>query len=60
MKHAKDKQTVERRKRVIIRLEEQLKAGTKTSKGSRNTQELLTDSDVTRINKQLLVLKERV
>jgi hypothetical protein len=52
-------QAKSRRERVITRLETQLKAGTKP------TSELgvsvpLEDKDITRINKELVVLKTRI
>lgn len=52
-----------RRKRVILILEAQLKKGTKTSKISLTTdgeKVPLTDKDITRINKELEILKSRI
>jgi hypothetical protein len=46
-----------RRKSVIERLEAQLKVGIKTTK---NGDRVLSDSDITRINKEITVLKTRV
>lgn len=57
----------QRRESVILRLEQQLKLGTKTAKVSGLTlytvgaeQIPLLESDVKRINKELLTLKARV
>lgn len=52
----------ERRTRVIERLESQLKRGVKTPKKGQKTDDvpLLTDSDVTRIKKELETLKTRI
>lgn len=47
----------ERRKKVIVRLENQLVSGKKITK---NDTVELTTNDVKRINKELTVLKERI
>ena len=54
-----DSKTIARRERVIVRLQEQLKAGTKTAK---KTGELLqlTTKDVDRIQRELETLKSRL
>jgi len=64
---SKDKRTIRRRKKVIERLEDQLKSGTKTEKGDalrKATVGLdqipLTEQDVKRITKELSTLKNRV
>ena len=54
-----DSKTIARRERVIVRLQEQLKAGTKTAK---KTGELLqlTTKDVERIQRELETIKSRL
>jgi len=49
-------QKQQRRAGALIRLENQLKAGTKTEKKT-NKQIPLTDSDIKRINKEIVILK---
>lgn len=52
-----------RRKLVIERLEAQLKGGHKVVKGSKPnaiSSEPLTQADITRINKEIAVLKTRI
>ena len=49
-----------RRKTSLQQLEAQLKAGTKTEKGTRNVQTPLTDSNIKRINREILTLKSRI
>lgn len=46
----------ERRSKVLVRLEDQLKSGNKTMKKS-TSKTPLTDSDIKRINKELSILK---
>lgn len=57
--HSMQLSTVSRRKRVIERLENQLKVGYKT-KGPISTTVKLTESDTIRINKELATLKSRL
>lgn len=57
VKFSRQKQVVERRKRVITRLETQLKSNTKNSKEGVLP---LTDKDVTRIKKEIEILSERL
>lgn len=57
VKFSRQKQVVERRKRVITRLESQLKSNTKNSKEGVLP---LTDKDVTRIKKEIEILSERL
>ena len=54
-----DSKPIARRERVIVRLQEQLKAGTKTAK---KTGELLqlTTKDVERIQRELETIKSRL
>jgi hypothetical protein len=46
----------DRRARVLVRLEDQLKSGVKTMKKS-TSKTALTDSDIKRINKEISILK---
>ena len=60
-----DTYTKERRKSVITRLEKQLKDGTKPNKGTAQERKdnpfiPLTDKDVTRIKKDIEILKTRI
>jgi hypothetical protein len=60
---SKDQRTRERRKRVIVRLESQLKAGTKPEvdlKSAQGHMIPLTTHDEKRIKKELATLAERV
>lgn len=51
----------ERRKSALERLEAQLKRGAKTPKGSYGAfDEALSDSDISRIKKEISILKERI
>lgn len=56
-KFKEDSKTKERRRKVVSRLEEQLKSGKKTVK---KTTEDLTPSDINRINKELEILSHRL
>ena len=56
-KFKEDSKTKERRRKVVSRLEEQLKSGKKTVK---RTTEDLTPSDINRINKELEILSHRL
>lgn len=56
--YSKQKAAVERRIRVIIRLENQLKSGVKAAKEVGF--EPLEAKDITRINKELEILKQRL
>lgn len=58
-KYAKDSKTVLRRNSVITRLESQLKSGKKTAKKSGELIPL-TEHDVSRINKEMETLKNRL
>lgn len=53
---------IDRRKRVIVILEKQLKLGTKRNYTPREGYEVvpLTDKDILRINKELETLKSRI
>ena len=55
--HSLQLSVVSRRKNVIVRLEKQLKSGVKETKQGVMP---LTDSDIKRINQELLTLKHRV
>lgn len=55
--HSLQLSVVSRRKNVIVRLEKQLKSGVKET---RQGVMPLTDSDIKRINQELLTLKHRV
>ena len=57
VKFSRQTQVVERRKRVITRLEAQLKSNTKNSKEGVLP---LTDKDVNRIKKEIEILSERL
>ena len=65
-KYAKDSKTIERRKRVIERLQQQLKRGKKpalvtTTGGSAVWGEIpLEEKDTVRINKEINTLTERI
>ena len=66
-KHSMKSDAKQRRERAIVRLEAQLKAGTKTEKVSQLTlattganQLPLTDKDRERIQKEIDVLKSRI
>ena len=50
----------ERRRSALERLEKQLKAGTKTEKGSVDKKVPLTEKNVKRINSEIETLKGRV
>ena len=55
--------TVKQRSRnvaALARLEAQLLSGVKTTKGTLDTKEPLTDKDVKRIKTEILTLKSRV
>jgi hypothetical protein len=65
--YPKDKRTIQRRVKVINRLENQLKSGFKTEKGTAKLTAVttgndipLTESDTKRIQKELLTLKSRI
>ena len=55
--HSLQLSVISRRKNVIVRLEKQLKSGVKET---RQGVMPLTDSDIKRINQELLTLKHRV
>lgn len=57
VKFSRQTQVVERRKRVIARLEAQLKSNTKNTKEGVLP---LTDKDVTRIKKEIEILSDRL
>lgn len=50
----------QRQKDALKRLQEQLKSGVKTVKGTFDKKENLTEKDIKRINKEISILKERV
>jgi hypothetical protein len=55
--------TIQRRSRqtrALSMLEEQLKSGVKTEKGTRDTKISLTDSDVRRLNREIGILQSRL
>ncbi len=56
--HSMTAKSQARRKKVIERLEAQLKSGTKTVKETANAP--LTEKDIARINSELAILKTRV
>lgn len=57
-----DKQSVQRRKNVIERLEKQLKRGMRPPKKTEQTLSdvPLDDKDIARINKEISILKTRI
>ena len=57
VKFSRQTQVVERRKRVINRLESQLKSNTKTSKESVLP---LSEKDINRIKQEITILSERI
>ena len=57
----KSSKTKQRRKNVIDRLEKQLESKSKVTKECKSGETvLLNDSDIKRINKELIILKERI
>lgn len=56
--HSMQLSTIARRKNVIVRLEAQLKSGLKT-KGPMDTTIKLSETDIKRINSELVILKSR-
>lgn len=59
--YIKNKKTTQRRKKVLHRLEEQLKKGTKIEKQSDVWNEVpLVETDIKRINKEIQIVKSRI
>lgn len=49
-----------RKESSLKRLQEQLKSGVKTKKGTRDEKTPLTEKDIKRINKEIEVLKQKL
>jgi len=49
-----------RQARALSMLEEQLKSGVKTEKGTRDKKVDLSDSDIKRLNKEIEILRNRL
>ena len=60
VKHSKTSSAVRRRKSVIFRLQAQLFRGNKMTKTDPPTIIELEESDIKRINKEIVILKERI
>lgn len=49
-----------KRKSALERLQQQLEEGVKTKKGTRDEKIPLTDKDVSRINREIIIIKNKL